>query len=330
MKLLVVSVLASMVLGQEPEPLGNNNFSRIIRLNPSGNYQLVEDIILTEPHIPIGNLFSPFTGTLDGQGHVIKGLNAITTADNTPAGLFGFIKNARVRRLMLDRPYVLTTGSGSPAGAVAGEMEHSNVTNTVIHRAQVETRGDIKKGNKWRYSSAGCIAGWMKSESRVENNLAIGSTRTNGSRGYAAIGVGYMITNSLFYGNQIIGDARTNGRYAAAAGGAVGWVKNRSRVSRNLVIGDVSMNGSYAAAGGAVGWVENNSRVSRNLAIGDVRTNGTDSSAGVGGGEVFSSRFDDNLVIGDACANGTRTPAGGAVARRSMVLWSAAAWPLET
>ena len=41
----------------------------------NGNYVLAADITLTGQWTPLGTEASPFTGTFDGGGHSIKGLN---------------------------------------------------------------------------------------------------------------------------------------------------------------------------------------------------------------------------------------------------------------
>ena len=54
-----------------------------------GKYHLIDDIDMTGVDwTPLGNYDSPFTGTLDGQGYVIKNLNIDTTVNGSlPGGL---------------------------------------------------------------------------------------------------------------------------------------------------------------------------------------------------------------------------------------------------
>lgn len=58
--------------------------------NLKGNYVLENDITLSgDEWTPIGTQKSPFTGTLDGQGHTIIGLTVGNGADDDKA-FFGF------------------------------------------------------------------------------------------------------------------------------------------------------------------------------------------------------------------------------------------------
>ena len=79
-----------------------------IRDDLDGHYVLTQDIDLTdwgEWH-PIGRTASaPFTGTLDGQGHVIRGLDVagVNLIDSRMcAGLFGYARDAVIKNLGLE------------------------------------------------------------------------------------------------------------------------------------------------------------------------------------------------------------------------------------
>jgi hypothetical protein len=70
----------------------------------NGKYYLTQDIALTEDWTPIGdnstnNAASRFTGTFDGQGYEISGLNI--SGDVRYAGLFGYVFGATIKNLGL-------------------------------------------------------------------------------------------------------------------------------------------------------------------------------------------------------------------------------------
>ena len=310
-----LGLLAVCVASAEPTPVYDCDFNTTILNNLSGNYQLMENIYLNvsgrSPWSPIGSLDQPFNGTLDGNNRFIYGLNVITTGNNQPAGLFGFIREARVQRLVLDQPYVLSTGNGSPAGAVAGEMERSHVTDSINSFGQVRTEGH-RSGtfSNYLYSSAGGLVGLMKHSSRVENNLNTGAVRTNGLYAYAGGAVGYADDRSDTTGNLNTGMVCTSGD-DAHAGGAVGYVFS-STTTGNLNTGPVSTNGTDANAGGAVGYAFS-STTTGNLNIGPVSTNGTDANAGGAVGDALSSTTTGNLNTGPVRTNGDRADAGAAV-----------------
>ena len=281
--------------------------------NRNGTYKLTADINLSDytPWVPIGSRSHPFTGRLDGNGHSISGLHATTTTVDTPAGLFGYLKDGRIHNLFLDQPYILSTSDGSPAGAIAGKMVHSNVTHVINHRGSVETRGaQFQDGD---YSPGGGLVGLAQGGSQVRNNLNTGLVRTIGRVAHAGGGVGFAHSNSPVSGNLNTGPVSTNGEWARA-GGAVGEASDYSHVSGNLNTGPVSTNGEWAHAGGGVGFAHSNSPVSGNLNTGPVSANGDDAYAGGAVGYArISSSVRGNLNTGSVSTNGEWAHAGGAV-----------------
>lgn len=65
----------------------------------SGDYVLAADITLTRPWTPIGSLRHPFTGTFNGNGHVIYGL----TAQKRDMAMFGAARGAVIQNVVLER-----------------------------------------------------------------------------------------------------------------------------------------------------------------------------------------------------------------------------------
>ena len=57
---------------------------RSMATNPSGEYVLANDIVLTGEWTPVGTEAAPFTGKFDGAGHAVKGLVV-----NQDAGFLG-------------------------------------------------------------------------------------------------------------------------------------------------------------------------------------------------------------------------------------------------
>lgn len=82
-----------------------------MRNDPSLHYTLMNDIDLTaytaagDGWLPIGTSEAPFTGTLDGNGHVITGLRIFKYSQNTTSfvgGLFGYGVGMTVKNLSLN------------------------------------------------------------------------------------------------------------------------------------------------------------------------------------------------------------------------------------
>ncbi|MFP3152934.1 InlB B-repeat-containing protein [Lachnospiraceae bacterium ZAX-1] len=90
-------------IGTEGYPLG-------------GSYVLIEDIDLSGGEwTPIGSLGAPFTGTFDGQGHVIKKMTI--TGDVAHAGLFGYVQQVTVKNVGMEEGNL---GTGVSVGGIVG------------------------------------------------------------------------------------------------------------------------------------------------------------------------------------------------------------------
>lgn len=108
-----------------------------VRNSPSGSYVLMNDIDLADYNSgqwePIcnynitTNYSISFTGTFDGQGHVIENLQ-ISGGDYRYSGLFGYIKNATVKNLGLKDTEMDISSFGS-AGALCGYADDSKIDN---------------------------------------------------------------------------------------------------------------------------------------------------------------------------------------------------------
>ena len=110
-----------------------NDLSRIKR-NMAGSYCLANDLDLA------GVAFQPlarrqaFTGTFDGQGHVIRNLTINSGASNV--GLFGFIEGGTVSNLTLAGVSIAATHSGS-IGALTGALAGGADGGTTISNVRV-------------------------------------------------------------------------------------------------------------------------------------------------------------------------------------------------
>lgn len=99
-----------------------------MRGNLKGHYALAADIDLSSiaGWMPIGDERFPFEGSLDGRGHIIKGLN-VQQKHTGCAGLFGKTENASIRRVVLKEPTILAShaaygGTGSLIGWQVGGL----------------------------------------------------------------------------------------------------------------------------------------------------------------------------------------------------------------
>ena len=134
----------------------------------SGSYHLTADIDLDPAlyggaeWIPIGNsAANSFTGTFDGQGHVVY--NLTITGNRQHAGLFGYSTGVTIKNIGLDGTYI-NVSSSSSAGGICGYSSGSisNCYNT----------GSVSSSSSSSYSSsslAGGICGYSYSASSSGN-----------------------------------------------------------------------------------------------------------------------------------------------------------------
>lgn len=98
-----------------------------IRDDPGGSYVLTGDVELTGDWVPI----STFSGTLDGGGHAIRGLQV--SGSLSEAGLFASLgAGAEVRDLTLEGCAVSSSSYSANVGALAGRVTGSGVTITNV------------------------------------------------------------------------------------------------------------------------------------------------------------------------------------------------------
>lgn len=116
------------------------------------SYVVTNDIVVPDGEqwtTPIGDAFSPFKGTFDGQGYTISGLNTSGEEQINCYGLFGIIQNATVKNVNLaDIDYYADAYS---VGAVCGEAYTSTISNC--------TAGG-KISSVYPYSDIGGIVGF--------------------------------------------------------------------------------------------------------------------------------------------------------------------------
>ncbi|MCP9611493.1 T9SS type A sorting domain-containing protein [Coprobacter tertius] len=91
--------------------------------NPEGSYKLVADLSLSEDWVPLGTTDDPFTGTFDGNGHIIKGLKfSDETANNV--GFIGVAQNATIKNVGFEDVYFI---GRADVGAIIGKATASTI-----------------------------------------------------------------------------------------------------------------------------------------------------------------------------------------------------------
>ncbi len=230
--------------------------------NPSGEYELASDIVLTGTWQPVGSESAPFTGKLDGKGHTISGLYV---TNPSWSGLFGCISGGSVSNLVIAQAYVKTDEKqGEHVGILAGRAGQGTTISGVFTSGYVFGRdhvggivGDAGEGSAtvtncmstaYVYSTsyqAGGIAGWSKGTVTIANNLFLGRVFNGGFGGSGGI-VGFVedgttkVSGNVCAASTIVGPTgerpmQIGKRYA---NGIVGTIYNENSIleaSDNLV-----------------------------------------------------------------------------------------------
>ena len=210
-------------------------------------YELTADISLKDYDNwdPIGRCISQnncpesFSGTFDGNGHSISGLQISLSADAYGVGLFGAVTaSASLRNITLRDVDITSGGRGSDLGALVGygrdaEFKHISVEGLNISAAGINFVGGlVGNGEDADISSSSVVA------DTVSGSYSVG--------GLVGDGGDADISSSSVVADTVSGDS--------VVGGLVGVARESDISSSSVVAGTVS--GDYDV-GGLVGSGEN-------------------------------------------------------------------------
>ena len=218
---------------------------RAIANDLNGSYVLEKDITLTDVWTPIGTSDNPFKGTLDGQGHTIKGLtvgNGANNDSNNDKAFFGFTNGATVKNI------------GFTSAVVKGHKQAA----IVVAQATSSTLSNIYvSGVVTGYDHVGTIAGDARgtTDSRTTITNCV-STAAALSTDHQGGGIAGWTNNSTFSYNIAYGavTAPNNG-----AGGITGMVDNGgSSVYTSNLSAAPYIKGADGKTHGINGWCNSN------------------------------------------------------------------------
>jgi hypothetical protein len=175
----------------------------------NGKYHLIADIYLSGVEwVPIGNNNQPFTGTFDGQGHVIN--NLTITGERQYSGLFGYINSATIKNVGLENTDINVSRSSSSsanAGGISGQVSSSTISNCY-------NTGNITVTSSYYGSYAGGISGSGGIISNCYNTGIISayssSSAPSSSLAGGISGSGDAISNCYNTGNISASSTNTN------------------------------------------------------------------------------------------------------------------------
>jgi len=99
--------------------------------NCLGNFKLMKDLDLTGVEFPgIGTATEPFTGTFDGNGHILSGIT-INQDSNDKVGVFRYTKGATIKNLAVSN-VTINAPDRNQVGGLIGECENTTVNQVTV------------------------------------------------------------------------------------------------------------------------------------------------------------------------------------------------------
>lgn len=155
----------------------------------TGSYKLTADITLTEAWTPITN----FTGTFDGNGHIINGLN-INSIDANELALFAKTTGATIKKLGIENARLI--GKNDIAGLV-GQMNGGSIEECYVSNSYIE-------GNDHVASLVGRLADNAGVRAEVKNCYGSAMIYSRSTQAGGLIGVSLNSTVSKCYFSGIV------------------------------------------------------------------------------------------------------------------------------
>ena len=116
----LLGLSATAAWAVDPVNISNEAELRAIANNLAGEYTLTADITVEGDWTPLGDDKNPFTGKLNGNGHVIKGIRVQNAGRNENA-FIGAVMGATITKLGLENVDILgDTNAGGLVGKDKG------------------------------------------------------------------------------------------------------------------------------------------------------------------------------------------------------------------
>lgn len=189
-----------------------------IRLKLDGSYTLMNDIDLTGTAYANWQPISGFTGTLNGNGHIIKNFN-INQPSNDNVGFFSTVTGATITKLGIEGASVVggtTSSSGTNVGVLIGNAIGITISESYVANSTVFGRDHV-----------GLIIGQTAVQdgvapSTITDCYATGTMTDNFNQGGGIVGLAEETTiQNCYYSGAITGPANVGGITALAQQGNV-------------------------------------------------------------------------------------------------------------
>ena len=189
-----------------------------IENNASGKYILMKDIDLSsvDDWNPLcGKLATGFSGTFDGNGHVIKNLKS------TQGGLFGYTYNATIKNVGLKNEKI-NSDKLTQIGGLANRIQGTSISNCYVE-------GDITNNSTatsatYGYAIGGLVGSVGTGGSHISNCYYSGNITTKSINIHSGGLIGSIQGNST-HSSLAISDCFTSGKIngASITGGLIGF-----------------------------------------------------------------------------------------------------------
>jgi hypothetical protein len=208
----------------------NETDLRTIGANLAGSYILDNDITLTGGEwTPIGNAGTPFTGTFDGNGKVIRNLS-INQPNSDKQGMFGYATGATVKNLGLESLSVI---GHNDVGAIIGRLGGSTIDKCYV-TGYVEGNDHV-----------GGIVGGTEADGTIQSTIsndyafAMVNTRASQVGGILGTSVNTSVINCYFAGQVISPSSNTGGIVSLIDGGSGSSIIGCLCLAQNIKGGQV-------------------------------------------------------------------------------------------
>ena len=188
--------------------ISNEAELRAIANNLAGEYTLTADITVEGDWTPLGDNDHPFTGKLNGNGHVIKGIRVQDAGRNENA-FIGAIKDATITRLGLENVDILGNVN---AGGLVGKDKGNNTISECYVTGKVEGRDHV----------GALIGGCEDALTRIENCYGITYSYSREHQAAGLVGTPVnLVIDKCYFGGTILGVKNCVGGIAALLDGGV-------------------------------------------------------------------------------------------------------------
>ena len=223
--------------------------------NLSAHYKLGADIdLFGEMFTPIGTSSLYFRGSLDGDGHVLRGLKVSAAGY---AGLFGKASYATFKNLKIEGAEIESTGSY--AGILAGSINGGSLTGCSVSGTLVGT------------SLTGGYAGEASGNVKVQECRMEGSISASGyTGGFFGKVSGTVEAEKCLVSGNVSG--------YESVGGFAGWVPGKNGTLKECSVSGEIQGSSYI--GGLIGKMEGYTAIENSYASGSVSASGRGGYAG--------------------------------------------------